>query len=127
MQNYLLVAVGAAFGGVMRYWISGLVYNVMPLGFPSGTLAVNVLGSFILGFIIFYFDTQELISQQLKIMLTIGFCGGFTTFSTFSLETMNLLSDSEYLFAFLNISLNVILTIGAVMLSYYLARVLSGG
>lgn len=127
MQNYLLVAVGAAFGGVMRYWVSGLVYNALPLGFPSGTLAVNVLGSFILGFLIFYFDTQQLISQQLKIMLTIGFCGGFTTFSTFSFETMNLLSDSEYLFAFLNISLNVILTIGVVMLSYYLARVLSGG
>ena len=127
MQNYILVAVGAAFGGLMRYWISGLVHNIVSLNFPSGTLIVNVLGSFILGFIIFYFDTQELISPQLKVMLTIGFCGGFTTFSTFSFETMNLLSDSEYLLAFINMGLNMVLTLGAVILSYYLARVLSGG
>jgi len=127
MQNYILVAVGAAFGGLMRYWVSGIVQNIFPFGFPSGTLTVNVLGSFILGFIIFYFDTQELISPQLRVMLTVGFCGGFTTFSTFSFETFNLMGDSEFLLAFINMGLNMLLTLTAVVLSYFLARVLSGG
>ena len=127
MQNYILVAVGAAFGGLMRYWLSGVVQNISPYGFPSGTLSVNVLGSFILGFIIFYFDTQELISPELRVMLTIGFCGGFTTFSTFSFETINLLRDSELLLALINIGLSLLLTLTAVVLSYYLSKVLSGG
>ena len=127
MQNYILVAVGAAFGGLMRYWVSGVVQNIFPFGFPTGTLTVNILGSFILGFIIFYFDTQELITPELRVMLTVGFCGGFTTFSTFSFETINLLRDSEFLLAFINMGLNLFLTLTAVVLSYYLSRVLSGG
>ena len=127
MQNYLLVAAGAAAGGVFRYWLSGAVHKFLPIDFPYGTLAVNVLGSLIVGFIIFYFDAQELISPQLKLMLTIGFCGGFTTFSTFSLETVNLLHDSEYLLAVLNITLNLFLTIGAVFSSYFIAKYISGG
>lgn len=126
MQNYILVAIGAAFGGLMRYWVSGAVHNMIPYGFPSGTLVVNILGSFVLGFTVFYFDRLELISPELRVMLTVGFCGGFTTFSSFSFETINLLRDSEFLLAFMNIGLNLFLTLTAVVLSYYLARVLSG-
>jgi CrcB protein len=122
MQNYLIVALGAAFGGVFRYWMSGAVQKILPSTFPYGTLSVNVLGSFILGYIIFFFDSRELISPGLKIFLTIGFCGGFTTFSTFSLETINLLRDSEYFFAIINMGLNLFLTLFAVILSYYLSK-----
>jgi len=126
MRSYLLVAVGAAFGGTLRYWISGVVQRLLPFGLPVGTLTVNVLGSFTLGFLIFYFDTLELLPPPAKLILTVGFCGGFTTFSTFSFETMNLLRDSEYLLAIMNIGLNIFLTLAAVLLAYYAAKILSG-
>ena len=95
MQNYFIVAIGAALGGVFRYWLSDAVYKFLPVNFPYGTLSVNVLGSFLLGFIIFYFDVRDLLSSEIKLLLTIGFCGGFTTFSTFAFETVNLLRESE--------------------------------
>ncbi|KUO63744.1 hypothetical protein APF79_00620 [bacterium BRH_c32] len=122
MYNYLLIAVGAALGGVFRFWISGSVHRFLPANFPYGTLTVNVLGSFALGFVIFFLDAKKVITPELKILLTIGFCGGFTTFSAFAFETVNLLKETELLFAFLNIFLNIILTLGAVYLSYIAAR-----
>lgn len=127
MQNYFFVAFGAAFGGMFRYWIAGSVQNFFNAAFPFGTLTVNVLGSFLLGFIIFCFDSQELISSELRVFLTVGFCGGFTTFSTFSFETINLLKDAEYFYAILNASANLFLTLAAVTLAYYLSKILIGG
>ena len=127
MKFYLIVGFGSAIGGMLRYWLSGVVQKLTLITFPYGTLAVNVLGTFILGFVIFYFDVKELISPEVKLFLTIGFCGGLTTFSTFSFETFNLLRDSEYLLAAGNILLNLFLTILALVLSYYLAKLLNGG
>ena len=127
MQNYFLVAIGAAFGGTLRYWLGGVTQKILPFGFPYGTLVVNVLGSFLLGFLIFYFDTKRLLSPGMKVMLTVGFCGGFTTFSSFSFETINLMRDSEYFLATLNVGLNIFLTLLAVFLSYYLAKTLNAG
>lgn len=127
MQNYFLVAIGAAFGGTLRYWVGGVTQKLLPFGFPYGTLVVNVLGSFILGFLIYYFDAKRLLSPELRLMLAVGFCGGFTTFSSFSFETMNLLRDSEYFLATLNVGLNIFLTLLAVFLSYYLAKTLNAG
>ncbi len=127
MTNYLLVAAGAALGGVLRYGISGFTQKILPANFPYGTLAVNVLGTFLLGFIIFYFDVQGLISPRLRLLLTIGFCGGFTTFSTFAFETAGLLRDSEYLLAFANMGLNLFLTLGALALAYLAAKWMIGG
>ena len=80
MTNYFLVAVGAAVGGVLRYWLSDVAHRIFQTTFPIGTLAVNVIGSFLIGILIYYFDSNELISTSMKILLTIGFCGGFTTF-----------------------------------------------
>lgn len=127
MKFYLLVAFGSAVGGMLRYWLSGAVHKLTVITFPYGTLAVNVLGTFILGLVIFYFDVKELISPEVKLFLTIGFCGGLTTFSTFSFETFNLLRDSEYMLAAGNILLNLFLTLFALLLSYYLAKLLNGG
>jgi CrcB protein len=124
MINYLLVIAGSAVGGAFRYWLSNAVYKFFPATFPYGTLAVNIIGSFILGLIIFVLDEKELINSQLKIFLTIGFCGGFTTFSTFSLETFNLLRDSEYLFAALNIIFNLTVCIAGVFLAYIISKIL---
>lgn len=126
MRSYILVAIGAACGGTLRYWLAGVVQRMAPFGIPLGTLTVNILGSFILGFLIFYFDTLELLPPPARLMLTVGFCGGFTTFSTFSFETINLLRDSEYLLAIMNIGLNVFLTLAAVVLAFFAAKTLSG-
>lgn len=120
MTNYLLVAAGSALGGVIRYWLSNYVYNWLPAIFPFGTLTVNFLGSFIIGILIFGFDDRGLISADVRLLLTVGFCGGFTTFSTFSLETVNLLKNSEYSLAALNIIASVALTLAATFLAYNL-------
>ncbi len=121
-MNYLYVGLGAGLGGALRYWLSAVVYKIVPSYFPFGTLAVNILGSFILGVLIFGLDDKELLSPTLKLLLAIGFCGGFTTFSTFSLETVNLLRDSEFLFAGLNIILNVVVTITSIYLAYIIVK-----
>ena len=126
-QNYMLVCIGAATGGAARYWTSNIVYKYFPVTMPFGTLAVNVIGSFIIGFVMFYLDGNELISPQMRILLTTGFCGGLTTFSTFSFETIKLLKDSEYLLAGANVLLNVVLSFAAVFLAYILGKMLAGG
>ena len=125
MQNYILVCIGAAAVGAARYWTSNIVYKFLPTSMPYGTLAVNVIGSFIIGFVMFYLDRNELISPQMRILLTTGFCGGLTTFSTFSFETINLIRDSEFLLAGTNVILNVALSFTAVFLAYMLGKVLS--
>lgn len=123
-MNYLIISLGAAIGGAARYWLSNLVYKFFPATFPYGTLAVNILGSFIIGLIIFVFDERELISQQSRLFLTIGFCGGLTTFSTFSLETFSLIRDSEYFLATLNVILSVMLCLLGVFLAYIVSKVI---
>jgi len=122
MMNYIIVILGAGAGGAFRFWLSNYVYKFLPVTFPYGTLTVNALGSFLLGLIIFYFDGQKFLTPQLRLLLTVGFCGGFTTFSTFSLETINLLKESQLLFAFFNILGNVILSLGAVYLAYIISK-----
>jgi CrcB protein len=124
MANLIVVMFGSAVGGALRYWLSSAVYKFLPETFPFGTLTVNIVGSFILGLIIFFFDERELINNQLRFFLTIGFCGGFTTFSTFSLETFNLLKDSEYLLASLNVLLNVFVCLAGVFLAYAIAKLI---
>lgn len=122
LDKYLLVSVGAAIGGSFRYWLANVVHKILPSTFPYGTLAVNITGSFLLGIIIFYFDEKGMITPSLKLFLTIGFCGGFTTFSTFSFETLNLLKDSEFLLASVNILLSVFLCLVGIYLAYLLSK-----
>lgn len=126
MQNYLAVFLGAGLGGVLRYWSSNFVYKFLPTTFPYGTLFVNIVGSFLLGIIMYYLDTNQLMSQQTKIFLTVGFCGGLTTFSTFSFETINYMKEREFLLAGSNILLNVLLTLLVLFISYKLSKFLSG-
>ena len=126
MQNYLAVFLGAGVGGVLRYWGSNVIYKFLSPTFPYGTLVVNIIGSFILGFVIYYLDTNQLINQQLRIFLTVGLCGGLTTFSTFSYETISFLKERDYLLAGGNIFLNLLLTLIALFVAYKLSKILSG-
>jgi CrcB protein len=125
MMNYLIVSLGAALGGGLRYWVSNITYKFLPATFPYGTLAVNVIGSFILGVIIFMFDDKQLITPGVRLFIAVGFCGGFTTFSTFSLETINLLKDSQIIPGLLNILLNLSLCLAGVTLAYFISKVWS--
>jgi CrcB protein len=126
LQNYFIVFLGAGLGGVARYWGSNVVYKFLPVTFPYGTLSVNIAGSFIIGFVMYYLNTNELISPATRIFLTTGFCGGLTTFSTFSFETINFMKSGEFLFAGLNIIANLVLTLLVLFISYKLSKLLTG-
>jgi len=103
----LLVAFFGALGCLLRYLLSGWMYNLLGRGFPYGTLAVNVIGAFLIGFIMELGLRSTLIAPELRTGLAIGFLGGLTTFSTFSYETFKLLEDGELLIAGVNILASV--------------------
>ena len=92
----LYIALGSALGGVSRYWIGGMVQRSSPGTFPIGTLIVNLTGSFLIGLILQYSLESGSMNQELRVFLTIGFCGGYTTFSSFSWETLQLLQTGEW-------------------------------
>jgi fluoride exporter len=117
---YVWVALGSALGGMARYWCSGLAARLIGESFPWGTLFVNVLGSFIIGAFVALTasDGRLLVPSELRIFVTVGFCGGYTTFSSFSLQTLALMQDGEWLYAAANTGLSVILCLAAVWLGY---------
>jgi fluoride exporter len=90
------VAFGAALGGVSRYYMTAFIQQRAGADFPAGTLIVNVTGSFLIGFIMRYALQSDIVSPETRVFLTTGFCGGYTTFSTFSYETLLMVGDGEY-------------------------------
>jgi CrcB protein len=124
MLAYLWVALGGAAGSVARYGLGGLVAQKFGETFPLGTLAVNVAGSFIIGFLGAVTSSEGRLNPQARILATqlfmTGVCGGFTTFSSFSLQTLNLMRDGEWLYAGGNVLLSVVLCLIAVWLGFML-------
>jgi fluoride exporter len=120
VQSYFWIAVGSALGGVTRYWCSGLAARAFGETFPWGTLLVNIVGSLIIGFVatVTAPDGRLFVSTIERQFVMIGFCGGFTTFSSFSLQTLNLLNDGEWLYAGGNIALSVALCLLAVWIGH---------
>lgn len=108
MQTIFAIAVFGALGCLSRYWLSGLIYRLMGQSFPFGTLAVNLVGAFIIGFIMEFSLRSTLIPPTLRIGVTIGFLGGLTTFSTFSYETFRLLEEGNLFVAAANSLLSVV-------------------
>lgn len=108
MYKIMLLAAGGVAGTLARYSIAGAVYAFTGANFPYGTLAVNLLGCFLVGFLAALSETKFLLSPDLRLLLMIGFCGAFTTFSTFILETSNLIRQGETLRALANVLLSVI-------------------
>lgn len=122
MNRTLLVAVGGLVGSVARYWLAGWVQSVHGAEFPVGTLVVNVLGSFAIGALMTLSLERGMIGPEMRLLLTTGFCGGFTTMSTFSYETMALLRDGGTAGALGNIGL----TLATCMLATWLGNVAGG-
>ena len=116
------VAVGSAVGGVARYLLGAFIQQRAGPSFPTGTLVVNVSGSFLLGLLLRYALGSEAISAELRAMLTIGFCGGYTTFSTFSFETAVLLEEGQHARAGLYLLASVVLSLVGVWLGFAAAR-----
>jgi CrcB protein len=125
MISYLLIALGGAAGSVFRFWLSNVVAGTRPGEiFPLGTLIVNLSGSFLIGFLgaMGVPEGRVYLHPMARQFLMIGLCGGYTTFSSFSLQTMNLAQDGEWLYAGLNVILSVALCLVAVWLGYLTAQ-----
>jgi fluoride exporter len=116
LPRSVLVALGGLVGSVARYWLSGAVQDLTGHGFPSGTLAVNVVGSFVIGLVMALSLERGLLDEEWRILLTTGFCGGFTTMSTFSYETLALLRTGESLLALWNVGASVVACLAAAWL-----------
>ncbi len=127
MRELLFLAGAGAAGAVSRYALSGWTYRVFGERFPYGTLAVNVLGSFLIGLVMQAALSADLLSREARVAATVGFLGAFTTFSTFSYETMKAIEDGEWTKAGANVVLNVLLCLGATWLGLLTARQIWGG
>ena len=123
MFKILLVGLGGFCGAVARYFVSGFMLKVSA-AFPWGTLVVNVLGSFLLGFLMTLVTETLAISPNERLFLAIGFLGSFTTFSTFIYETNSLLEEGEFLLAGVNLFVSLLLGLFGLRLGIWLARVL---
>ena len=123
MNSYFWVAVGSALGGIARFWMSGVVARLFGETFPWGTLLINVLGSLVIGFFatISGPDGRLLVPTVGRQFVMIGICGGFTTFSSFSLQTLNLLNDGEWFYAGGNVLGSVAFCLLAVWLGHVCA------
>ena len=122
MLNFSLVFVGGGIGAVARYWMQGIVYRYVNTAFPYGTVAVNVLGCFIIGLLMFGMEDRFMVNPSLRIFLTIGILGGFTTFSSFSFETIALLRDGELLFGMLNVLVSVVVCLSATYIGVIIGK-----
>ncbi len=127
MLIYLWIALGSALGGMARYGMSSALAMATGEIFPWGTLFVNVTGSFIIGFVATLTgpDGRLLINPNIRQFMLVGFCGGYTTFSSFSIQTLNLARDGDFLRAGFNIVLSVILCLVAVWGGYVVAALLN--
>jgi fluoride exporter len=127
MVSYIWVALGGAIGTAARYWLSGVVAQSIGETFPWGTLIINVTGSFVIGFFAALTgpDGRLFVGSNARQFVMIGMCGGYTTFSSFSLQTLNLANSGEWFRAVANVGLSVMLCLIAVWAGVVLAGLLN--
>ena len=117
IQHLGLVLIGGGIGSICRYVATTLIGSIGGTVFPFGTLFVNLLGSFLMGFLMFFFhDEHFTLPETLRLFLAVGFLGGFTTFSSFSMESLLLLRGDSFFYAFANLAGNMLLGLLAVWL-----------
>lgn len=111
LKNVIIVGIGGFIGTITRYLLTLYIHKATDTIFPLGTLIVNLIGCFVIGFVIGLFEKGSLVSPELRLFLTVGFCGGLTTFSTFSSDIVNLLTDLEIFYFTIYLALSIILGI----------------
>lgn len=124
MKELVVVFLGGGVGSALRYWLSGSVYRFIRPTFPYGTLVVNVGGCFLIGFLMAIFEERFVVQPLLRLFLTIGILGGFTTFSTFSFETIELLREGSTAGGLYNILFSLVGCLTATFLGNVLGRLL---
>lgn len=124
IKTIFLVGIGGGIGSVFRYLTSVFVTKYFQTTFPLATFAVNIIGCLIIGIFLGLFERQQLTNPDLKFLFIIGFCGGYTTFSTFASENINLFQTGNSLTAFLYISTSVIISLFAVWIGFSLTKIL---
>jgi fluoride exporter len=122
--NFVIVALGAIFGANLRYVLSRLIAKVIGPMFPYGTLVINVTGSFVVGWFMIWTTERVLIDPRWRLLIVIGFCGGFTTFSSYAFETMAYLEQGQWALMTTNMVANNVLSLLAALAGMALARVL---
>jgi CrcB protein len=122
---YLLIALGGAGGSILRYLLGGAIQRISSSGFPIGTMVVNISGCFVIGVLVRQFLNMHL-SHDLRALLIVGFCGGFTTFSTFSAEALALIEGGEYArataYVLLSVTLCLLATLGGMTMMQLIVR-----
>lgn len=121
-MNYLWIAVGAVVGASARYFLSGLVARNFSATFPYGTLLINLTGSLVLGFFLVYSTERVLLDPRWRLLVAIGFCGSYTTFSSYAFESFALMEQGQWLMMGLNILTSNVLCLAAVLAGAALAR-----
>ena len=121
-MQLIAIAAGGAVGALLRFWVSTGVYALLGRGFPYGTLAVNVLGSLVMGFLYVLLLDRMTVAPEVRAALLVGFLGAFTTFSTFSIETLNLIEQADFMKAGLNMVVSVVACLIACWFGLQLGR-----
>jgi fluoride exporter len=116
MRILLLIGAGGFIGSVARYLTQQGISKILPIVFPFGTFIVNITGCFLIGVLYAFSDRNNVLSNEWRLFLTTGFCGGFTTFSTFSMESYSLIREEQYFYFALYAGLSVVLGILATFL-----------
>ena len=123
-MRILLIGIGGAIGSVLRYATQGFIYTKFNPAFPWGTIVVNTFGSFLIGSVLAFFELKNIESTNLRLFLTVGLLGGYTTFSTFSAEVMTQIRETEWLYSGFNIFGTLVLVLVAYWLGDFLIRLL---
>ena len=124
LLDFLIISLGAMFGANARYWVSRYAARVMGPVFPYGTLVINVAGSMIVGFFVIWTSERVLADARWRLLVVVGFCGAFTTFSSYAFESMAYLEQGRWLLMVTNVLSNNLLCLGAALAGMALARVL---